>query len=80
MKIKIDTSLCREPEICGKCLNNCPTGVFFLHVLGKFSSKPEFQKTIDKLLYKVEPRFKELCNLCMVCVDICPLKAIFVQR
>lgn len=80
MKIKIDHAKCPQPDECGKCLNICPTGVFFLRPQGKFSWKPEFQKSITSISYKLEPRFKGLCNLCMACVDVCPTNAITIKK
>mgnify|MGYP000406749066 CR=1 FL=1 len=80
LKIKIAKDKCKTPAECGKCLEICPTGVFFLRPRGKFNWKPEFQQTIKTISYELEPRFKELCNLCMECVEVCPLNAIIIKK
>ncbi|HUY01608.1 MAG TPA: hypothetical protein VMV49_18740 [Candidatus Deferrimicrobium sp.] len=33
----------------------------------------------DKKRMKV-PRFKAQCNLCMVCIEVCPIKSITVKK
>jgi len=80
LKIKIDSKKCINPQDCNKCLNICPTGVFFLSPQGKFSPKPEFQRAIEKLNYKLIAPFTEVCNLCMECVAVCPAKAITIRQ
>ena len=80
MKINIDEKKCLKPDECLKCLQICEPGVFLMHPKKKFNTDLESQLKINKLDYKISPRFIDSCNLCMDCVLVCPNSAIEVKN
>lgn len=70
MVIRVDNKKCLGAENCGKCLHICTLGVFMNVPLGKFNSKKPPEK------YIVVPYFRNVCNRCMACLNICPEKCI----
>ena len=76
-KITIDYSRCTIPFDCKKCLQVCPSGVFFVETL-----KSERGKETDKKepgAYRVSVWFRDRCVACMDCVKVCPVNAITVK-
>jgi NADH-quinone oxidoreductase subunit I len=71
VKIKINYSLCAQPEECRKCLKICEPAVFNLVFLDKDYHNPK--------IWRVVPVFCQLCTLCNLCVEICPDNAITLR-
>lgn len=71
MKIKI--SNCTNPESCLKCIQACPAYILVL--------KPIGTKKMSEYVKKWEIRaiFKDRCNGCMKCVEICPEQCIRIE-
>ena len=76
-KITIDYSRCTIPFDCKRCLQVCPSGVFFVETL-----KSERGKETDKKepgAYRVSAWFRDRCVACMDCVTDCPVNAITIK-
>lgn len=73
-EIEIDHEKCKDPIDCGlKCLRACPLALFACMPL---DATPEHPPTT----FKVVPMFRFLCNYCMLCVEVCPEKAISIEQ
>ena len=70
MVVSINSHICLGPVECGKCMQECPVGVFIKIPKGRFKLG-ELQKE-----YRIHPLFKEICNGCGVCMNICPRNCI----
>jgi ferredoxin len=71
MKIKIDTTKCKNPDNCIKCVQICPAKIFVLKPADKKSS---YVKTCE-----IKVLFEDLCNGCMKCVEVCPEKCVSID-
>ena len=74
MVIKIDYERCLGAKKCGKCMYECPLGVFSYVPVGKFIP----QKLPDK--FKIIPFFEDICNGCGICVNVCPSECIILEK
>lgn len=78
-KITIDHTKCTVPFLCKKCLQVCPTAIFY-NVAP--SSKQEKGKELDPRVdgnYILYPVFVNKCTACKKCVEVCPVVAIKVE-
>ena len=71
MKIKIDNNKCKNPDKCIKCVLVCPAKVFALKP--KREKESPYTKGVE-----IKAVFKDTCNGCMECVEICPEKCISI--
>ena len=78
-KITIDEAKCTVPFACKKCLQICPTVVFWVE---RVMTKEERLKEMDPRIdgnYKLEARRKDKCIVCNKCIEVCPVDAIKVE-
>ncbi len=75
MQIIIDYSKCTSPLDCARCLKACPEAV-----LADKPVKIEKFKETESKNYKLFPIYESLCTGCMECVNVCPEKAIVIQK
>ena len=71
MKIKIDNNKCKNPDECMKCVQVCPAKVFVL--------KPVEKKSSCVKKWKIKALFKDMCNGCRGCVEVCPEQCIKIE-
>ena len=79
-KIHIDYSKCGEkgeidPRDCTKCLKVCDPCVFLMHET--IGVKEE--NIYDPQNWRITPVWPSLCMRCLICVEICPIKAISIK-
>ena len=70
MKIRIDSTLCKMPDTCMKCVQACPAKIFVI--------KPSGTNLVDEK-YETVVLFKDLCSGCMKCVEACPRACIHLE-
>ncbi|RLG39136.1 MAG: hypothetical protein DRN91_00685 [Candidatus Alkanophagales archaeon] len=68
MEIKVK---CKDPKICMKCIRACPAKVL---VLKPISDRTNPHPRVEK--WEINVMFKDLCNRCMKCVEVCPKSCI----
>lgn len=73
MVITINREKCLGADKCGKCMENCPLGVFANFPIDEFIHGRMPEK------YAIFPTFQGLCNGCMICTNICPEKCIDIK-
>jgi len=72
MKIKIDNHKCKNPDACVKCVLVCPAKVLVL--------KPKREKEgLYTKRMEIKALFKDMCDGCMDCVEVCPEHCINVE-
>ncbi len=73
MVIKIKVVECNEPKKCSKCVKSCPAKVLVL--------KPTGTKKLSDYVKKwyIRPLYKNYCNGCMRCVELCPENCIKIE-
>lgn len=71
MKIKI--AKCTNPEKCLKCVQACPAYVLVLKPIGTKKMSDYVEK------WGIRAIFKDRCDGCMECVEICPEKCISID-
>ena len=78
-KITIDHEKCTVPFLCKKCVQVCPTVVFFVE---RLAEKEVRLREVDPRIpgnYKVEAPRRDKCTVCNECVEVCPVDAIRVE-
>jgi NAD-dependent dihydropyrimidine dehydrogenase PreA subunit len=81
IKISIDYAKCGDgigvdPRYCCKCLQVCSPAIFLLHqTIGSEEKDP-----YDPKKWRVTALWPSLCNLCMICVNECPVNAVSVVQ
>ncbi|MFW9897844.1 MAG: 4Fe-4S binding protein [Candidatus Thorarchaeota archaeon] len=79
-KIRIDYSRCGEkgeidPRDCTKCLKVCDPCVFLMHeTIGAKEGN-----IYDPQNWRITPVWPSVCMRCLICVEICPVKAISIK-
>ena len=71
-KIEIDKDKCRNALECRKCLEVCQAGVFFAYPRKTRTSTARADDWV------VEAALISYCDLCNLCVEACPQKAITI--
>ena len=78
-KITIDQEKCTVPFLCKKCLQVCPTAVFWVvHVVEKEERLKEMDPRIDGN-YKLGAHRPDKCTVCNKCIEVCPVDAIKIE-
>ena len=78
-QITIDYDKCTVPFLCKKCIQVCPTAVFYVERTLEFEERlREVDPRIDGT-YKLEAPRRDKCIACNDCVDICPVGALTVE-
>lgn len=77
-KITIDQSKCTVPFLCKKCLQVCPTAVFYVErVMSKEERLKEMDPRVDGT-YALSVLRRDKCIVCNKCVEACPAGALTV--
>ena len=77
--ITIDYEKCTVPFLCKKCVQACPTIVFFIERVISFEER---LREVDPRIngtYKIEVARRDKCIACSDCVDICTVGAIKIE-
>ena len=78
-KITIDHEKCQVPFLCKKCLQVCPTAVFFVNrVVTKEERLKEMDPRIPGNYVLYAPR-RDKCTVCNKCIEVCPVDAIKIE-
>ena len=78
-KITIDDEKCTVPFLCKKCLQICPTAVFFVE---RIMEREERLKETDPRIpgnYVLSTPYRSQCTMCNKCVEVCPVDAIKIE-
>lgn len=73
MKIKIEKNKCKNPDKCMKCVKTCPANIFVLKPM-RTKKRRDYAKK-----WEIKALFKDMCNGCMECIEICPEQCIRVE-
>ncbi len=76
-KITIDSEKCTVPFLCKKCLQACPTAVFWVKCV-----KEERAKETDPRVpgtYELTALRRNKCTMCNKCIGVCPADAIKIE-
>lgn len=71
LKIKVDN--CNNPKSCIKCVQACPAKIFILKPIGTKKLSDHVEK------WRITTIFKDLCNGCMKCIEVCPENCIKIE-
>lgn len=78
-RITIDHEKCTVPFLCKKCLQICPTAVFWVErIMEKEERLKELDPRIDGI-YVLEVKRRDKCIVCKKCIDVCPAGAITIE-
>jgi len=78
-QITIDHEKCTVPFLCKKCLQVCPTVVFFIERVIDYEKRlEEVDPRIDGT-YRVDAGRRDKCITCNECIEVCPVDAITIE-
>lgn len=72
MKVRIDNTKCKNPDKCMRCVQICSAKVFVLTPI--IEGKSAYENYVE-----IKVLFKDMCNGCMKCVELCPEKCINIE-
>ena len=78
-QITIDYEKCQVPFLCKKCLQVCPTAVFFVN---RITEREEKLRETDPRIpgnYKLYAPRRDKCTMCNKCIEVCPVGAIKIE-
>lgn len=77
--VSIDQKKCTMPFACKKCIQICPTAVFYVV---EDRTKQERLKEMDPRVdgnYLLYAPFVNKCTVCNKCIEVCPVGAITIE-
>jgi len=77
--ITVDQTKCTVPFLCKKCLQVCPSVVFYVNrVMSKEKRLEEMDPRVDGN-YVLHAVRRDKCTGCNLCIEVCPVNAIKIE-